>query len=60
MARYTFKLGGPGSRTVEASDLADALKLAGIGSDEPYEVTEEDDPYRTFLLAAIMDETFDS
>lgn len=59
MARYTFKLSGSECRTVDASDLLNALEKAGISKDEEYECTEEDDPYEIFFLAAILDETFD-
>ena len=59
MPRFTFRLGGLHDRTVEASDLENALKLAMISKDEEYELIEEEDPYRMFFLAAIMDETFD-
>ena len=60
MPRYTFKLSGLESRTVDACDLDEALEQAGISKDEPYELAEENDPYKIFFLASILDEPFDS
>jgi hypothetical protein len=60
MPRYTFTLSGLECRTVDACDLKNALEQAGISKDEPYELTEENDPYKIFFLASILDETFDS
>ncbi len=59
MPRYTFKLSGLEPLTVDAPDLLKALEKAGVSRDEEYELTEEDDPWEIFFLAAILDETFD-
>ncbi len=60
MPRYTFRLSDLEYRTVDGSDLVNALEQAGISRDEPYELTEENDPYKIFFLASILDEPFDS
>ena len=59
MPRYIFKSGGPEHGTIDARDLEDALKQAGPSGDKPYEPAEGDDPYKKFLLMAILDESFD-
>jgi len=56
MPRYTFKIDELNYRTVDAPDIDDALERAGIGKDDPYEVTEEDDFNDRCLISAITDE----
>ncbi len=56
MPRYTFKINETNYRTVDAPDIDDALERAGIGKDDPYELTEEDDFHDKCLISAITDE----
>ncbi|MEI6153713.1 MAG: hypothetical protein WCQ90_06470 [Deltaproteobacteria bacterium] len=43
MPRYTFKINELEYRTVDASDLEDALERAGIEKDDRYELVKEED-----------------
>jgi hypothetical protein len=55
VAQYTLKVGGE-EMVVDACDLEEALREAGIGEDEEYEVVEVDDFEDKCLLSAITDD----
>ena len=56
MPEFTFKINDE-YRTVEAFDLDDALKEAGIEEYDDYELVEGDDFKNKCFMAAITDET---
>ena len=56
MSEYTFQINGE-YKTVEAEGLEDALREAGIGKDDEYELVESDVFKDKCILAAITDET---
>jgi hypothetical protein len=55
MPQYTFKINDE-NRTVEAFDLDDALRKAGIDENDDYELVEGDDFENKCFMAAITDE----
>jgi hypothetical protein len=55
MPQYTFKINDE-YRTVEAFDLDDALREAGINENDDYELVEGDDFKNKYFMAAITDE----
>lgn len=55
MPQYTFKINDE-YRTVEAFDLEEALKEAGIEKYNEYEVVEGDDFKNKCFMSAITDE----
>ena len=55
MGQYAFKINNE-YRTVEAFDLDDALKEAGIDENDDYEIVEEDDFKKKCFMSAITDE----
>jgi hypothetical protein len=55
MTQYTFKVNGE-NRTVEAFDLEEALRGAGIDESDDYEVVEGDDFKNKCFMAAITDD----
>ncbi|OQB77344.1 MAG: hypothetical protein BWX92_00998 [Deltaproteobacteria bacterium ADurb.Bin135] len=56
MPQYTFKINELENRTVDAYDLDDALRKAGIDENDDYELVEEDDFENKCFMAAITDE----
>ena len=55
MPQYTFKINDE-YRTVEAFDLDDALREAGIDENDDYEIVEGDDFENKCFMATITDE----
>ena len=55
MGQYAFKINNE-YRAVEAFDLDDALKEAGIDENDDYEIVEGDDFKNKCFMSAITDE----
>lgn len=56
MPHYKFKINYLENRTVDAFDLDEALRRAGISKYDPYELVEGDDFEEKCFMAAITDE----